>query len=100
MNLRDGRSTLGRRPKGRHGIAGPGRRETGGPQPMTFAAMFHPVSYHFYFYILAGLAVAVRELAHGSQPTVEPVLDSSGAPHGNPRWPASLALRVHQPPQT
>lgn len=27
------------------------------------AAMFHPVSYHFYFYYIAGLAVAVRRLS-------------------------------------
>jgi hypothetical protein len=26
------------------------------------AAMFHPVGYHFYFYILAGLAVALRSI--------------------------------------
>jgi hypothetical protein len=27
------------------------------------AAMFHPVSYHFYFYYIAGIAVAVNEMA-------------------------------------
>ena len=24
------------------------------------AAMFHPVAYHFYFYIVAGFAIAIR----------------------------------------
>lgn len=32
------------------------------------AAMFHPVAYHYYFYILAGLAIALRELALNDGP--------------------------------
>jgi len=32
----------------------------------AIAAMFHPVSYHFYFYYLAGIAVAVNEMARRS----------------------------------
>ena len=31
------------------------------------AAMFHPVAYHFYFYILAGLAIATKRLAQKVQ---------------------------------
>lgn len=39
------------------------------------AAMFHPVSYHYYFYYLAGLAIAARTIAdartgYTSEPTV------------------------------
>ena len=29
----------------------------------TVAAMFYPVAYHFYFYVIAGIAVAVKGLA-------------------------------------
>lgn len=29
----------------------------------AFAAMFHPVSYHYYFYYIAGLAIAARTIA-------------------------------------
>jgi O-antigen ligase len=33
----------------------------------ALGAMFHPISYHFYFYYIAGLAVAARTIADGLQ---------------------------------
>ena len=33
------------------------------------AGLFHPVAYYFYFYYLAGLAVAVQRAARLSWPT-------------------------------
>jgi hypothetical protein len=32
------------------------------------AAMFHPVAYHFYFYAIAGLAVAAASICAAGQP--------------------------------
>jgi hypothetical protein len=31
------------------------------------AALFHPSAYHFYFYYVAGLAVAARAIAEGQR---------------------------------
>jgi hypothetical protein len=32
------------------------------------AAFFHPVAYQFYFFLVAGLAVAVQHVLQGMQP--------------------------------
>jgi O-antigen ligase len=54
-----------------HGHADPDRQDLAtlagavriGLAAFALAAMFHPVAYHFYFYYLAGLAVAVQRTA-------------------------------------
>ena len=37
------------------------------------AAMFHPVSYHYYFYYIAGLAIAAGRIAHAQTGHTSPV---------------------------
>jgi hypothetical protein len=53
------------------------------------AAMFHPVSYHFYFYIIAGLIIACRELALTAE-SVEDVAETHLSESVHPTW-------MHQP---
>ncbi len=46
---------------------------------MTFAvaALFHPVAYYFYFYYLAGLAVAVRRIGTAAVPSARTAITSA-----------------------
>lgn len=61
---------------------------TGGAMvAFAVAGMFHPVAYHFYFYILAGLVIACQQLAAWADSTAEENMwESSSTAQQDWRW--------------